>query len=256
MNINIKKANDNELSKANKLLTKLIQDETKYDENLRKDLIIEKYYEHKKNNSIIFFAYDNEVIVGYIYGFIIDDTSLKSPSAKLDALYVLEKYRGSGAATKLVDKFISWCTNNNILFISTTVLSDNLVAKHLYMKHGFLPRKEELFIGYKPKTYGKLVRDKIPDKIQSNGEIPITRILDLKEYKLELEKKLYEEYLEVLNSSKEDRLEELADMLEVLENLAKCDNYTLEDILLKKKEKKNKRGSFEDRIYLIRAKKN
>ncbi len=66
MNINVKKANDNELKEANKLLTKLIKDETKYDKNLKEDIIVNEYYEHKKDNSILFFAYDNNVIIGYI----------------------------------------------------------------------------------------------------------------------------------------------------------------------------------------------
>ena len=43
--------------------------------------------------------------------------------------------------------------------------------------------------------YNKLVRDNIPDIILSNGETPITRILASVEYKQELEKKLYEEYI-------------------------------------------------------------
>ena len=144
MNINIKKANDNNLMEANKFLNKLIQDETKYDKNLRKDLIIESYYEHKNNNSIIFLAYDNEVIIGYIYGFIIDDIFLENPSAKLDALFVEEKYRRRGVATKLINEFISWCNLNNIMYVSVSVLSDNKAAKILYVKHGFLPKKEEL----------------------------------------------------------------------------------------------------------------
>ena len=42
--------------------------------------------------------------------------------------------------------------------------------------------------------YNKLVRDNIPDIIEKNGEIPIIRILSNEEYKLELEKKLCEEY--------------------------------------------------------------
>lgn len=144
MNINIKKANDNNLMEANKFLNKLIQDETKYDKNLRKDLIIENYYEHKNNNSIIFLAYDNEVIIGYIYGFIIEDIFLENPSAKLDALFVEEKYRRRGVATKLINEFISWCNLNNIMYVSVSVLSDNKAAKILYVKHGFLPKKEEL----------------------------------------------------------------------------------------------------------------
>ena len=64
------------------------------------------------------------------------------------------------------------------------------------------------------RTYNKLVRDNIPEIIISNGDVPITRILSNEEYKEELEKKLYEEYQEVLNTTNtEDRIEELADML-------------------------------------------
>lgn len=37
-------------------------------------------------------------------------------------------------------------------------------------------------------SYNKLVRDNIPDIIKNNGEIPITRILNDDEYKIELEK--------------------------------------------------------------------
>ena len=63
------------------------------------------------------------------------------------------------------------------------------------------------------RIYNKLVRDNIPSIIEGNGETPITRILNEGEYKKELEKKLYEEYNEVLEASGEDRVEELADMI-------------------------------------------
>jgi predicted house-cleaning noncanonical NTP pyrophosphatase (MazG superfamily) len=98
--------------------------------------------------------------------------------------------------------------------------------------------------------YKKLVRDRIPEIILSKGETPITRILSDAEYKEELEKKLHEEYLEVLDAAGDSRIEELADMLEVMEALASVENKTLEDVLSVKAKKQEKRGAFKDKIYL------
>ena len=81
------------------------------------------------------------------------------------------------------------------------------------------------------RVYNKLVRDKIPEIIEGKNETPVTRILNDDEYKLELEKKLYEEYKEVIESSGEDRLFELADMIEVIKSLALLSGKTLEDII-------------------------
>ena len=80
-------------------------------------------------------------------------------------------------------------------------------------------------------VYNKLVRDKIPDIIKKNGENPIIRVLQDVEYKIELEKKLKEELAETLASSGNDRIEELADMLEVMISLANLEDKTLDDII-------------------------
>lgn len=106
------------------------------------------------------------------------------------------------------------------------------------------------------KVYNKLVRDNIPNIIESNGETPITRILSDEEYKVELERKLNEEYHEVLNASGKDRLEELADMLEIIKHLAKIEGSTLDEIIEIAKEKSSKRGSFEEKIFLEKVMKN
>ena len=100
------------------------------------------------------------------------------------------------------------------------------------------------------KKYNKLVRDKIPEIILNNNEKPITRILDDRSYKNELEKKLLEEYNEVLESSGKDRLEELADMLEVITYLATLENSSLEQVRKIAKQKRLKRGGFDKKIYL------
>lgn len=105
------------------------------------------------------------------------------------------------------------------------------------------------------KKYHKLVRDKIPEIIKSNNEEPITKILDDVEYKQELERKLKEELNETLESSGNDKIEELADMLEVMINLAKLEEKDLDDIINVCDEKRKKRGGFERRIYLSGVKK-
>lgn len=100
------------------------------------------------------------------------------------------------------------------------------------------------------RVYNKLVRDHIPSIIESNGETPITRILSDEEYKVELERKLNEEYHEVLDASGKDRLEELADMIEIIKYLAKVEGSTLDEIISIAEEKSLKRGAFEEKIFL------
>ena len=100
------------------------------------------------------------------------------------------------------------------------------------------------------KVYNKLVRDKIPEIIVGNGGEPFTRILDEDEYKVDLETKLMEDYNEVLLATGEERVEELADMLEVISSLAKLEGKSLEEVLEVKNKKCDKRGGFEKRIFL------
>jgi len=105
------------------------------------------------------------------------------------------------------------------------------------------PRKEEI--------YNKLVRDRIPEIIISNNQKPVTRILEDTEYKSELEKKLLEEYHEVLRAgSPADRLEELADILEVVSSMGQLEGATLDEIIAIMLEKRKKRGGFSKKIFL------
>ena len=101
------------------------------------------------------------------------------------------------------------------------------------------------------KIYNKLVRDNIPEIIVGNGGTPFTRILDDSEYKSELERKLNEEYQEVLGTTTSDeRIEELADMLEIIDALANLEGKTLDDVKNVADQKKLKRGGFVKRIFL------
>ena len=96
--------------------------------------------------------------------------------------------------------------------------------------------------------YHKLVRDKIPALIESQGETPNIRILSDEEYTCCLEAKLDEEVREY----HEDRsLQELADILEVAYSLAENQGFTREELMAEYARKHEARGGFSQRIFLI-----
>ena len=96
--------------------------------------------------------------------------------------------------------------------------------------------------------YNKLVRDKIPEIICDQGEMPDFRILEQDEYTRRLEAKLDEEVAEF---HRDKNLEELGDILEVTFSLAENLGYTREELLRTCEMKREKRGGFRDRIFLI-----
>ena len=105
-------------------------------------------------------------------------------------------------------------------------------------------------------VFNKLVRDNIPNIIESNGEKAITRILGNEEYRVELYKKLLEETQEVINSQNtDDILEELADVLEILKSIAELENKNLNDIIEIANQKRLKRGGFSKKIFLEKTNK-
>lgn len=101
------------------------------------------------------------------------------------------------------------------------------------------------------KTYNKLVRDRIPEIIIGNGGKPIVKTLNDEEYKKELEKKLFEECNEVLcTTTKEERIEELADMFEIIKSLSLLEGSSIDEVIEVAKSKEIKRGGFKEKIYL------
>ena len=93
-----------------------------------------------------------------------------------------------------------------------------------------------------------MVRDRIPEIIESQGETAVTRILDPEEYIRCLEQKLDEEVSEYHESGE---LEELADILEVIFALAEAGGHPKEELLSAYQTKHEKRGGFARRIFLI-----
>ena len=97
------------------------------------------------------------------------------------------------------------------------------------------------------KIYNKLVRDRIPEIILKDNELPSTRILSDEEYIKELNKKLQEEVNEYLE---EENIEEMVDILEVIRAILEHKDVTYEEIEEKRIKKVNKRGGFKEKIFL------
>ena len=103
----------------------------------------------------------------------------------------------------------------------------------------------------KVRVYDKLVRDNIPKIIEKNNEIPVTRILSDEEYRRELLWKLREECNEVEKATtKEQLIEELADVLEILKAIAKLENKSFADVIEVAQEKHLTKGGFDRKVYL------
>ncbi len=96
-------------------------------------------------------------------------------------------------------------------------------------------------------VYDKLVRDRIPEIIESSGsrcDIEVVSDDVVLEY---LYKKLGEEVSELL----EDRnLDEIADVMEVLFAIGKKYGYSENEVLGRRNDKRNARGGFEDNLIL------
>lgn len=93
--------------------------------------------------------------------------------------------------------------------------------------------------------YNKLVRDKIPELLDSKGISYEKRIADETEYKSELIKKLEEEIQEFTETK---NTEELAGILEVVEALKKLPEFA--DVEKVKNKKLEEKGGFKKRIIL------
>lgn len=96
-------------------------------------------------------------------------------------------------------------------------------------------------------TYNKLVRDKIPEIIETNGKKCITEILPDEEFLVMVDAKLDEELAEY---HKDQNIEELADLLEVLYAAAQARGYSLEELEQVRVIKAEKRGAFKNKILL------
>lgn len=101
-----------------------------------------------------------------------------------------------------------------------------------------------------PVSSRKLVRDRIPEIIQSQGRHPVTRVLDDASYQAALLSKLTEEAQEASQATATDLPDEMADVLEVLRALTTTVGMSWAQLLALADDKRRRRGGFGKRIFL------
>lgn len=101
--------------------------------------------------------------------------------------------------------------------------------------------------------YNKLVRDNIPDMIRAKREAcELRKITDVQEFQQELLKKIKEEAASLsMSRTREEFLDECADLLIVLDTLTAQLDISREDIENAKRDNELKKGGYKHQHYLI-----
>ena len=99
------------------------------------------------------------------------------------------------------------------------------------------------------KIFKKLIRDRVPEILKSEGKSPQIRIItDDKEYIEALERKLIEEIQEMRQG--DDPQEKIAYIYEILETLIHARGFSKEEILMSQEKQRQEKGGFQKRLFL------
>lgn len=100
--------------------------------------------------------------------------------------------------------------------------------------------------------YNKLVWDKVPEIIREKGKECEVRVLDTEEFELELLKKVEEEASALPETtSRQELIDELADVVTVVEYIKEVKNITELELADALERHARRRGRFENKYYLV-----
>ena len=121
--------------RCDELLTKLIHDERQYNDTIEDNYIVTNHFNKMLDdeNIIILAYYINKTIVGYIL-----IRKMANITCLLDGLYVEKEYRNKGIGNSLLKEAISRIKNMNVKYVDINVMYNNIIAKHIYEKLGFV----------------------------------------------------------------------------------------------------------------------
>ena len=123
--------------KCDELLTKLIEDERKYNNKINEFFIVVDYFKNVINddNNILLCYKMDENVVGYIFFKYINN--IDGVGYLIDGLFVEEAYRNKGIAKSLISEGLKRIDSINKDFIDIKVMANNKIAMKLYESFGF-----------------------------------------------------------------------------------------------------------------------
>mgnify|MGYP004539656089 CR=1 FL=1 len=128
---------DNLAEKCDELLTKLIEDERKYNNKINEFFIVVDYFKNVINddNNILLCYKIDENVVGYIFFKYINN--IDGVGYLIDGLFVEEAYRNKGIAKSLISEGLKRIDSIKKDFIEIKVMANNTIAMKLYESFGF-----------------------------------------------------------------------------------------------------------------------
>lgn len=128
---------DNLAEKCDELLTKLIEDERKYNNKINEFFIVVDYFKNVINddNNILLCYKIDENVVGYIFFKYINN--IDGVGYLIDGLFVEEAYRNKGIAKSLISEGLKRIDSIKKDFIDIKVMANNKIAMKLYESFGF-----------------------------------------------------------------------------------------------------------------------
>lgn len=102
--------------------------------------------------------------------------------------------------------------------------------------------------------YNKLIRDRIPEITKADGWESLTKVLNTKDFIIELKKKILEEAKE-LNEGKGDQnlIEELVDIQEIIDAILAEKKVKFLEFRKIQSQKRQKRGGFRKKLFLLKT---
>lgn len=144
--IKIRKATINDLETIQKLNEKLCLKEFKeFDNTINpKFPLLEQgksYFLERitKEDGCLFVALENDKVIGYLAGGIIEPESYRilKKIAEAENMFVLEEHRSRGIGSRLLEEFVKWCKSKKINKIKVIISSGNSQSINFHKKNGF-----------------------------------------------------------------------------------------------------------------------